>query len=231
MPEPCDEPAVYSTRCGESHANRSRELNAWRHRRGLFFELLSPPRGSTASGLGQAVSNALLLHSICRSLQRFCYITMYGLRLDELMRYASGLSWGQPDATERRAYGAVRRVACDDFKPGILYQYGSHAVSVLSRAPFANASLLHVKCYPKLRFVETIGKPRAGYLPVVLAGESTARAAPFLLDPCYCRFLTEPVKPPVARPAHAAVQLRTGYADVPADVLKRQPRHLLRRVR
>ena len=223
--EHCDETAVYHNRCSDSHAERSRELLSWRHRSGLFFDIggHDAREPTPHSGLGQAISTALLLHSICRSLQRFCYIKMWGMRLDELVGYASGLSWGPPNATEQQAYRGVVKVPCKQLIVGsyvILARNGYHTVHKLSRAPYANASLLHVQCSLSLRFVGAPGAAKPQYLPV-FKGEAASRAAPFLLDRCYCRFLTEPTYPVAARPARTVVQIRTGYADVPRDVLER----------
>lgn len=228
---PCDEGRAYQARCGAAHAARTRQLLGWRHRRGLFFELTGAGSGS---GLGQVVSNALLLHSLCVAVQRFCYLRVYDFELSELMGYAGheagsdglsdGLSWGPPSAAELQRYSAVANLT---LRSNALFSgYGAKLLQTLRRAPYADAPLVHVRTPGPLRFSANV------YLPV-LPGERSGRAAPrqahlaLLLDRCFCHYVTAPRgrglrrgEPPEVR-ATVTHQIRTGYADVPSVTLKR----------
>ena len=74
-------------------------LERWRYQRGLVVYF----QGGNWWGLGHAIPAIIDMHRVCRVLQRFCYISMYDMRLGKLFGYGNGLSW-HPEQSELQKY-------------------------------------------------------------------------------------------------------------------------------
>ena len=238
---PCDEPRELRARCGLSFAQYEQDLRQWRGRRALFFEYSGP---TVPSGLGIALPNLFLLFEICWRLRRFCYISLFDLKLHKAMSYRAfdgmrggALSWAPPDGKERALYDetTTRLVELNKTsgnKGPLAHPVVDHAVWLLSKSGRANASLLHVRTHGTLRF-------------------DLSRELPLRNLTCLFRFVSEPtpqvasaiermatsggnLASQAARPtvttvttvttaasaATTTIQLRTGYADLEDRLLR-----------
>lgn len=218
---PCDEAASISSQCAISHDALSRDLLAWRGKRGLFVDI----GGDVESGLGHLLPNAFLIFDVCWQLRRYCHIRMYKSRLSEMLRYASSppLSWAPPlDDEYPRESTVVLNRSSPAIARGLLRGYGTHLVTSLSRGELAGKSLIHLRAEGSTHLRLSSSR----FLPVGLPGDpSTAQANPRLTR-CFCRFVSEPMDAPPSSPqllanATVTVQLRTGYADVEDELLQR----------
>ena len=97
----CNEQVVYHNRCDPTIRNLTGDLEKWRYKRGLVVYF----QGRNWWGLGHTIPATIDIHRVCRVLRRFCYISMYEMRLGKLFGYGNGLSW-HPERSELEQYGS-----------------------------------------------------------------------------------------------------------------------------
>ena len=162
----------------------------------------------------------MLLHHLCVSVERYCYLRVYDFHLHALMRYkVEGMTWGPPDAAEQHQYRSAKNLTLKQNE--LLSGYGASLIRKLSGAPYSDVGLVHVKATGPLRFS---GRK---FLPVFPGELKTRHAAHGLLDRCFVRFVTEPQSAPPPTRAVVTYQFRTGFADIPSETLRRLHRTLL----
>ena len=215
LPDPqeaCNESEEYTKRCTGLHQQRDSELTQWRFQRGLFFSF----EGVNYWGVGNLLPVAFLLHEICRGLRRFCYVRLYGSRLEEVFGYANGLSWspvtGELDRYNTTSNYTGRPILAPPLHTDYLYhRLRSDSAALLqvhySSIPHNTDEFLPVLPWDPLRWQRH-------------SGLRTGR----LLDRCGNRFVTEPrFACPHSQPMNTLVHLRTGFADVPDEDLHATP--------
>lgn len=205
MTGPCEsapEDAVFRASCSSTiatlHAMRARQ----RYARGLVIRWRDPPgvpAGTHTMGVGHLLELAFRAHDVCARLERYCYMSIFDADFDHYFGYADGQSWGAR-AKELRQYAAERQVRVDLEAPSFeLADQVLANVTRLARA-HATASLIDVSVRGLPPLFSDHAHARLQALSVSLAMASDAPTPPHLhrlrgLDPCLCRYVTQPRLP------------------------------------
>ena len=229
----CDERQVYERYCTESHERWSAALEQRRHRRGLVVEFVGP----NWWGTGQVLLTAVDIHSLCVSLERYCYVSGYTMRLGSLFGYANGMSW-HPDEQTAAGYPNVSRLNLtyranwkDTRLEGQLRKLARGAANasliwITVHGPMAasrNNAIADLPLPPNATLAphEAPGSPGIVFRLYHWTNKLTQRP-PAPLTRCFVRFVTsarfeETSAAPRAEDGGASstvLHLRTGYADV-----------------
>ena len=203
----CDERVEFRTHCEATARNLTADLEAWRYQRGLWINF----QGGNWWGLGHALPAVVDLHRVCRVLQRFCYITMYEMRLSLLFGYGNGMSW-HPDSAELARY---------DSNVTIRY-FPLYAEFLQHARDLDNYSLIIVNSFKPISSVTQKRRWWYGDLPLPPDRSATRsrnnrgshETPPSWITRCFVRFVTFELFRCARDFPSTLYHLRTGFADV-----------------
>ena len=230
----CDEAESFATRC-HSKALRWQRLRRWaRFRRGLVVTLRWRPKSlHSAWGVGHLLIAAYELHAACLlRLRRYCYLQLFDSELERHFGYAApnlssaGLDgswrWDPSEAVRYPLRGA--RSLTLTFNVTQRNREGFIETHVLPRLENITYPLVYVHLYG---YPPNLPAGSFALLRDSLASSGSAVAAitsSFALDPCLCRYVTQPRNATTAlmgTPPDIAVHMRTGFADADSSASRR----------
>ena len=218
----CDEEAAFRSQCGS-------KVRAWddmrkqsRLKRGLVVRWTTKPWG-LKFGAGHLLELLFHIHTLCASVERYCYVTLFDTDYEEYFGYANGLSWS-PRPRELLQYSDRASVEFAARSHDDAYRILYNLSTVVNLPSLAAASLIEVSIdglAPLFHRERTKVQNTLSAAGAMDAGNGPMDAALHRLvglDPCLCRDVTQPRFPnrPIGAtpfPRHA-VHLRSGLADV-----------------
>jgi hypothetical protein len=228
----CDEAATFRSRCAATIAQLDVLLNETRFQRGLVIDWKPHARLGipfNTWGVGHMLTLAYRLHAMCFRLRRYCYLRLYDSGYEEYFTFTNGWEWAIPGRRLLRRYAAMSdwqhlRMNCSQAQ--IHRQYVENELEpalVGQEAPLIVLEIIGwIPFEPTVStFVAATG-PLQGIVTASLMRTPAALHRVPGLDPCVCRYVTEP---PAARQLEArarptSVHLRTGFADVDDSVAR-----------
>jgi hypothetical protein len=220
----CNEQVVYHNRCDPTIRNLTGDLEKWRYKRGLVVYF----QGQNWWGLGHTIPATIDIHRVCRVLRRFCYISMYEMRLGKLFGYGNGLSW-HPERSELEQYGSNVTVRHFPLYKEFLdkaQELDNHSLIIVhSYKPVDAATGLRTWKYsdlplpPERSATQIADLWRAGVL-----WKNRRTLPPAGMTRCFARFVTYERFQCARATAPTVYHLRTGFADVvDKDLWSRAP--------
>ena len=207
------EEVVFRRTCASTIAAFDAHLQQTHRRRALFWSI----DGESNVGWGHALPMAAALHTVCRRMHRYCYISLYDLQLGSFFRHANGMSWAMPPAREVRGHFAnMSRVRVNTKQ---LFAHPEDFVEELARHDAADLIIAH--------HVGALPWQDDSWLPwwLPLRARHASASVP---DRCFNRYLTAPgqllqEQIRARGEAHfaAVFHLRTMFADVPQSLYRR----------
>jgi hypothetical protein len=220
----CDEQVVYHNRCDPTIRNLTGDLEKWRYKRGLVVYF----QGRNWWGLGHTIPATIDIHRVCRVLRRFCYISMYEMRLGKLFGYGNGLSW-HPERSELEQYGSNVTVRYFPLYKEFLdkaQELDNHSLIIVhSYKPVDAATNLRTWKYSDLPLPpERSATQIADLWKAGVLWKNRRTLPPAGMTRCFARFVTYERFQCARATAPTVYHLRTGFADVvDTELRKRAP--------
>lgn len=228
--EVADEETVFKARCVT-------QMASWEVRRKwpvLVIYVHHPEAGGASIlGTGQVLSIAMRLHAMCLKLQRWCYLKLYYTKLEKYFGFADGTSWDPARVTEVHPEAKnesiwTRRML--NPKIHVTLKHTRYIESPLYKqlvnetAPYVHLSLFAIFfTRPSLEQGSTVGMmKRENMAGSMLANVSAVKEQIFDADPCWLRFVTQPLNRTRTQSlprSPLVVHMRTGFADTHSRLL------------